>query len=243
MIELESSLRDDVAAKVETQDKVKKSEETRGRILEAALSVFRERGFEKATMREIAAEAGVAVGAAYYYFDSKDALVMAFYERSQGEMHAGIEAGLDDLRSSGAKSLEARLRVVIGTKFAYFAPNRKLLGALSAHSDPEHPLSPFSAETAVIREQDIASFERVVTESKIKLPPTVAPYLGRLLWMYQMGLILFWVYDRSPGQERTMQVYEKTLKMLMATLKIAGFPLLRPIHRAAGELLGMLYGT
>jgi AcrR family transcriptional regulator len=226
-----------LAAKVEAQDKVKKSEETRGRILEAALSVFRERGFEKATMREIAAEAGVAVGAAYYYFDSKDALVMAFYVRSQGEMHAGIEAGLDR-----ARTLEARLRVVIGTKFEYFRPNRKLLGALSAHSDPEHPLSPFSAETAVIREQDIASFERVVTESKVKLPASVAPYLGRLLWMYQMGLILFWVYDRTPGQERTAQLYEKTLKMLLTTLKIAGFPLLRPIHRVAGELLALVYG-
>jgi len=120
-------------AKVE---KLKKSDETRTRILEAALRVFRERGFEKATMREIATEAGVAVGAAYYYFDSKDALVMAFYERAQGEMHAEIEAALDN-----AKSLEDRLRAIISAKFNYFQPNRKLLGALSSHSDPEHPLS------------------------------------------------------------------------------------------------------
>ena len=63
-----------------------KSEATRARILEAALCVFRERGFNAATMREIAAAAGMAVGAAYYYFDSKDAMVMAFYEQSQEEM-------------------------------------------------------------------------------------------------------------------------------------------------------------
>ncbi len=216
--------------------KPKKSEETRSRILEAALSVFRERGFEKATMREIAAEAGVAVGAAYYYFDSKDALVMAFYERAQGEMHAEIEAALDR-----AKTLEARLRAIISAKFTYFEPNRKLLGALSAHADPEHPLSPFSAQTAAIREQDIGSFERAVKDSGVKLPSSVAPYLGRLIWMYQMGLILFWVYDRSPGQQRTHFLYEKTLKMLLVTLKIAGFPLLRPLHRLAGELLANVY--
>ena len=59
-----------------------KREDTRTRILDAALRVFRERGPERAGMREVAAEAGVAVGAAYYYFDSKDALVMAFYERA-----------------------------------------------------------------------------------------------------------------------------------------------------------------
>ena len=217
-------------------DKTKKSEETRLRILEAALLVFRERGFEKATMREIAAQAGVAVGAAYYYFDSKEAIVMAFYERSQGEMHSTTEAALDR-----ARTLESRLRAIISAKFSYFAPNRKLLGALSAHADPEHPLSPFSAETAAIREQDVASFERAVRDSSVKLPPSIAPYLGRLLWMYQMGLILFWVYDRSPAQRRTTLLFEKTLKMLLVTLKIAAIPLLRPLHRLAGELLAVVY--
>ncbi len=217
--------------------KGRKSEETRSRILEAALSVFRKRGFEKASMREIATEAEVAVGAAYYYFDSKDALVLAFYERSQGEMHIEIEAALD-----AAKTLEERLRSVIEAKFRYFLPNRKLLGALSAHTDPEHPLSPFSVETAPIREQDVCSFERAVRESGVKLPPSVAPYLGRLLWMYQMGLILFWVYDRSESQERTKTLYEKTLKMLLLTLRIAGLPVMRPLHRIAGELLAVVYG-
>lgn len=225
-----------MAKKVPAIDKQKKSDETRSRILEAALSVFRERGFEKATMREIASEAGVAVGAAYYYFDSKDALVLAFYERAQSTMHAETEAKLDK-----AKNLEARLDAIISAKFAYFEPNRRLLGALSAHTDPEHPLSPFSAETADIRNQDVALFERAVKDSNIKLPPSIAPYLGRLLWMYQMGLILFWVYDRSPEQRRTKLLYEKTLKMLLVTLKLAGFPLLRPLHRLAGELLAAVY--
>jgi AcrR family transcriptional regulator len=219
------------------KDARKKSDETRSRILEAALAVFRERGFERATMREIATAAGVAVGAAYYYFDSKDAIVMAFYVRSQGEMRRAIDLRLDESRT-----LEERLRAIIGEKFSYFEPNRRLLGALSAHADPEHPLSPFSHATAEIREEDVAFFERAAIDSKVKLPATVAPYLARLLWMYQMGLILFWVYDKSDGQERTKLLYVKTLKMLLVTLKIAGFPLLRPLHRLAGELLQVIYG-
>lgn len=213
-----------------------KSEETRARILEAALAIFRERGFERATMREIAAEAKVAVGAAYYYFESKDAIVMAFYERSQGEMKADIEALLDRCRT-----LEERLRGIITEKLDYFAPNRKLLGALSAHADPEHPLSPFSRETAAIRVQDISFFERAVEESKVKLPGNIRPYLPRLLWLYQMGLILFWVYDRSPEQARTRILFDKTLKMLLVTLRLAAIPLLRPLHRLAAELLDVVY--
>lgn len=215
---------------------VKKSEETRARILEAALAVFRERGFERATMREIAAEAGVATGAAYYYFDSKDALVMAFYEQSQRQMVAELEEKL-----TRAKTLEARLRTIIAEKLEYFAPNKRLLGALSAHADPEHPLSPFSTATKAIRDEDLGFFERAVSDSGVKLPKDIAPYLPRLLWMYQMGLILFWVYDRSAEAKRTQVVFAQTLKMLVLTLKLAQLPILRPMHRMAAELLRVVY--
>ena len=225
-------------ARTQTEKKppLLKSEATRARILESALATFRERGFEKSTMREIAAAAGVAVGATYYYFDSKDAIVMAFYQRAQQEMAPSLDAILSE-----AKTLEARLRGLITHKFKYFHANRALLGALSAHADPAHALSPFSQETAAIRERDIAFFERAVEDSKIKLPSNISPYLPRLLWLYQMGLLLFWVYDHSPRQARTQILFDKTLKMMLITLRLAGLPFLRPIHRLAGELLEIIY--
>jgi len=187
-------------------------------------------------MREIAAAAGVATGAAYYYFDSKEAIVMAFYEQAQEEMQADLV-----LKLATAKTLEARLRTIITEKLEYFAPNRKLLGALSAHADPDHPLSPFSREVKAIREQDLASFEAAANDSGVKLPKDIQPYLPRLLWMYQMGLILFWVYDRSPQQRRTKALFEQTLKMILLTLKLAAIPLLRPMHRMAADLLRVVY--
>jgi AcrR family transcriptional regulator len=215
----------------------KKSEETRARILEAALAVFRQRGFESATMREIAAQAEVAVGAAYYYFASKEAIVMAFYEQAQREMGPAVETKL-----AGCTTLETRLQCVIGYKFEYFAPNRSLLGALSAHADPLHPLSPFSASTASIRDADLALFEQAVAASKVKLPRRIKPYLPRLLWLYQMGLILFWVYDGSAEQGRTRLLFDKTLQMLLLTLRFANVPLLMPLHRLAADLLDAVYG-
>src|SRR5882757_8593302 len=94
--------------------KPSKGEETRSRILAGALRLFRERGFDETTMRDIAREAGVAIGAAYYYFDSKEALVMAFYGEASQTMHEQIEAAL------GRKiDLKARLRAVIDVKFEY----------------------------------------------------------------------------------------------------------------------------
>src|SRR5258708_37371473 len=105
--------------------KTPKAEETGLRILDSALALFRQEGFDAATMRGIAQRAGVATGAAYYYYPSKDAIVMDFYQRSCAEMQPKIEAALQH-----AAGLETRLRELIRVKLDYFAPNRGVLRAL-----------------------------------------------------------------------------------------------------------------
>ncbi len=217
---------------------VRKSDETRRRILQAALQIFRERGLDAATMREVAAAAGVAVGAAYYYFPAKDAIVLAFYEEAQHVMRPALEVVL-----AQKASLEATLRGIIQTKLDTFAENRQLMSALASQVDPKKPLSPFSVETTHIREQDLFFFEQAVVQAKLKLPKNVAPYLPRLLWLYQMGVLLFWVYDESSGQHRTAVLLDRTLKMLTIGLRLAALPLLRPLHRLAGDLLEVVYGN
>jgi AcrR family transcriptional regulator len=52
-------------------------EERRRQILEAALTVFSQRGFHAANVSDVAAEAGVSQGTIYWYFDSKDELLKA----------------------------------------------------------------------------------------------------------------------------------------------------------------------
>ncbi len=220
-----------------TTTTTKKSEETRTRILEAALGLFRKRGFEKATMRDIAQESGVALGAAYYYFDSKDALVMGFYERAQRDLDSLLEEAL-----SKTQGLEERLRAVIEVKFKYFAPNRKLMGALSAHIDPQHPLSPFSEETRVIREHDIEFLAAAVDWAKVRIPDDLKTHLPRVLWLYQMGLLLFWVYDSSPGQTRTKQLFQKSLSIVVNLIKFSSLPLMRPVRKLATDLFEIVYG-
>jgi AcrR family transcriptional regulator len=64
------------------------SEETRRQILETALALFREHGFEETTIRDIAASAGLSLGAADYYFRSKESSVGAYYGCIQEEHQA-----------------------------------------------------------------------------------------------------------------------------------------------------------
>ena len=183
-------------------------------------------------MREIAAEAGVATGAAYYYFDSKDAIVLAFYDQSQHEL-----APLIDRALASRKRLSEQLSALLEAKLKYFDPNRRLLGALAAHSDPDHPLSPFSARTRDIRERDVALFALVLKASGIRVARDLQPHLPRLLWLYQMGLILFWIYDRSPAQERTRTLIRKSAAVVESLIKLASFPPLRALRRMVVHLV------
>src|ERR1700720_3756402 len=208
-----------------------KAGETRNRILSAALNLFRDRGFDETSMREIAAAADVAIGAAYYYFDSKEGLVMAFYHQANDAMQEPIEAAL-----ARKTDLKSRLRAVIDVKFEYFRPNRMFLGALLRHA-PAHPLSPFSQQTADIRDRDMQHFSAALEGSNLRLPDDLRPYLPKLLWLYQMGLILFWVYDRSPGEVRTEKLVEKSLAIVAGLLKLSKSPFVRPVRKTAIELL------
>ena len=203
------------------------------RILNAALGLFRRKGFEQTTMREIAEEAGVSLGNAYYYFESKEALVMAFYERAHLELPSRVTAAV-----APAASLEEQLNAIIDAKFAYFAPNRVFLGALFRHAaDPANPLSPFSTETHHIREADQQHFAQALENSGMYVPKDLAPHLPKLLWLYQMGLILFWIYDRSPRQRNTTLLKEKSVALLINGLKLIRLPILRSARKRIVELV------
>ncbi len=210
-----------------------RAEDTRRKIYEAALKLFREKGFEQTTMRDIAAKADVALGAAYYYFASKDAIVLAFYQEMQEESHESI---LDAL--SGRRRLKDRIRYVLEKRLELLAPNRKFCDALFKHApDASDPLSPFSAETRPIRERAIENLRVALDAVDVKVPGDLAPHLPYLLWLYQMAIILFWLYDRSPGQQRTQKLMDKSLTLLIALLRLSGLPLMKPLRKAALELV------
>src|ERR1700678_3994632 len=210
-----------------------KAEETGLRILDSALALFRQEGFDTATMRDIAAKAGVATGAAYYYYPSKDAIVMAFYQRACEEMQPRIEAALEN-----AGGLERRLRELIRAKLDYFAPNRGVLRALLRNgADPKHPLSPFSAETRAIRDIDLAWYRRILADCGIRIPKDLEPHMPGVLWFFQMGVIFFWVVDDSPAQARAMRLLDLGSRIAATLLRLSTLPLTRPLRKTALELI------
>ena len=205
-----------------------KAEETRERILASALELFRVRGFDATTMRDVASEAGVATGAAYYYFGSKQDLVMAFYEQTAREMAADLPAEL-----AATKSLERRVRRIIETQIERFDPHRAFLVALfRIAADPANPLSPFGAETKPIRDASVAWFRRAVEGASESMPKDITPFLPMLFWLYQMGVIAFWMYDQSPRQRRTRALLDGTLDLMIKALRLSRLPLMAPLRKS-----------
>jgi AcrR family transcriptional regulator len=212
-----------------------RAQDTRRRIYEAAMELFREQGFEQTTMRDIAAKAGVALGAAYYYFTSKEAIVLDFYREVQESNDAAVLEAMH-----GQLKLKDRLRSILEKRLESLAPNRKFCDALFRHApDSKDPLSPFSEETRPIRERAIEHLRIAVEGSDAKVSADLKSRLPYLLWLYQMALILFWIYDRSPHQQRTQRLMEKSLGLVVTLIRLSSLPLMRPLRRTVLELMEM----
>lgn len=69
--------------------------DTKGKILDAALAVFEERGFHAASIDEVAARAGLTKGAVYYWFTDKDDLARDLHEQIWQRLKAEALAGVD----------------------------------------------------------------------------------------------------------------------------------------------------
>lgn len=208
-----------------------KAEDTRERILNAALQLFREKGFDETTMRDVAAAAEMATGAAYYYFRSKEELVMALYVRSAEEKRSFLPAAIEK-----NKDLKKRLRPIIDANFEQFADHRRLFRALARIGmDPSHPLSPFAKDGAALREEGIDYFRRALEGTKV--PKDVAEFLPRLLWLYQLGLILFWIYDESPSQRRTKRLVDGSLDLVVRLIQLSSLPLIGPLRKKVVSLV------
>src|SRR3569623_1407391 len=170
--------------------RVKKSDATRKRLLARALVLFQKKGVEQTTMRDIAKAAGLSLGAAYYYFPSKDALVFSFYEDTQRDMEA--------LAAQATGTQRERLGALFHGKLESIKPHRKMLAAIVQRlDDPGDTQSAFSQQSHSVRERANA-----VIAGTLDLPDDLRPIAAHALWMLMLALMLVYINDDSPGAQR-----------------------------------------
>jgi len=79
---------------VPVNPKQARSKKTKEKIVQAAIRLFQERGYEKTTSNDIASEAGVSVGSFYVYFTDKRQLFFTIFDRRADELYKNIFDGL-----------------------------------------------------------------------------------------------------------------------------------------------------
>jgi AcrR family transcriptional regulator len=212
--------------------KTLRGEQTREQILETALALFRDHGYEGTTMRAIARQAGVAVGNAYYYFRSKESLIQEFYRRTHRE-HLAACAGV----LANERAFKARLLGVMRAKIDTIMPYHRFAGVLfKSAADPASPLNPFSSESGPLRREAAAMFARVIAGSRLRLGGELSAALPELLWTYHMGVILYWIHDTSPGCVRTYRLVDASVDLITRLIALSRLPPLRPLVRMALRL-------
>lgn len=208
-----------------TDSATAKGEQTRELILSTALRLFREQGYGKTTMRAIANEAGVSVGNAYYYYGSKDHLMQAYYDLLQDQHRAVVEPIL-----AAEKAFVPRLSGVLRAWLDVAAPYHEFAGTFfKTAADPRSPLSPFSDESRPARDASIDVFRRVIDGSDLKLPADLKAELPELLWLLQMGVVLFWVHDQTDDVRRTRVLVDRAVPLVDRLLRLTRIPGVRGV--------------
>jgi len=219
-----------------TTTKTAKGEQTKALILTTALEILHERGYAQTTMRAIAQKAGVSLGNAYHYFGSKDHLIQAFYH----DLHEDhLRASLPSLQKES--SLKGRLLSVMRLKIDTLEPYHEFAGVLfQTAADPHSPLNPFAHASASVRRDSIKLFEQVVEQTKARIPTDLRAELPYLLWLYHMGIILFWIHDSSRKRARTYRLIDQTVDLLDKLISLASNPFMRPVRKKALKLVAEL---
>ena len=200
-----------------------KAERTKQKILETAMDLFLKQGYEAATMREIAKKAGMSPGAAYYYFPSKEHIIQHYYEQGYKEQYQASQEVLQK-----EKSLEKRIGGAIKAHMLVAQPYHSLSRILfKTAADPSHAISPFSPESKELREENIAMFVQVVQGSSASLtglPKKFRERLPELLWLYKMGIIMYWIHDNSPNQEKTFKLIDSSAGLIAKIISASKIP-------------------
>ncbi|WP_433330739.1 TetR/AcrR family transcriptional regulator [Spirillospora sp. CA-294931] len=210
-----------------TESKAVKSEQTRAAIVQTALRLFRDRGYEATTMRVIAKEAGVSVGNAYYYFGSKEELIQAYYDELQDEHIKACRAVLDSERE-----FAPRLLGVLKARVDTMVPYHEFAGKFFKFAaEPTSPLNPFSAESGPARTAAVEVYREVVDGANLKIDEEFRKELPELLWLYSMGIVLYWVHDSSPGCRKTYLLVDRTVPLVNRMVSMSRIPGFKSVTR------------
>ena len=220
----------------QTTFRTKKSAQTFETILQAATELFRTKGFHGTTMRDLSRASGLGLGALYYYFDSKEALVLRFYELNSRQTLEAFRA-LPDVPDALADAVARFLRL----KLEDLTPYRDLIRVVVKEAmDPESPLCPLNPTSAGVLADNLALYRELIERSKTAKGEEAQEW-AQGLWMAQMAILTYWLHDRSAGYEATERAIEILKTAVRLSRTIAQVPGLGALRKRILGLVANLF--
>lgn len=178
---------------------VERSEETREKLLDAAIQVLVRRGYAGFRVAEVADVAGISRGGQLHHFRTKDALVAAALERLFASVRRNTERKIGAIGSSGFEADHLLDDVVQDAREFFFSDNFVIALDMIMSSGKDAKL----AETT----RAIAMSERSPTEDAwiarledAGLTPEAATDVLWLLWSVVRGLAARALVTQNEGQ-------------------------------------------
>jgi len=185
----------------------KVKEQTRIRLLEAAVDVITEKGFDKASMREISKRADVADATIYNYFSTKEKLLYGYVEHVQQQVMDELMS-IDDFHEY---SLRDQLHQMTETKLTKWLPAREFLQTVftQTFAAPATGNELLAGTKALSKRMFVDLLDAAIEAGEIPEQP-YQDLLPRLYWDYETAILGYWLKDTSDNFSNTTQLVDQS---------------------------------
>jgi len=188
-----------------------KKEQTKERILAAALALFRAKGLVGTTTKAISKKAGIAEGTLFNYFKTKEDLALYFFQKETDSLIEWFDAEPKMQKAP----LPEKLFAIIHRQLEYISPYEDFIGAVFFRSlQPNSKLSPLSLESQELRLKYLRFIRDILAEAEEKdeIPP-VGELGAYAVGLFYMGIVLHWLHDASRGKQKTLALLDRALNL------------------------------
>lgn len=190
-------------------------EKTKIKIIESAVDLIIQKGFENASLREMAKNAGVSNPTIYNYFPSKEKLLYAYVEHKHQQTREIIE----EMEEFQNFSLREQLQTLVETQLELYLEDREFIVQIADmvfHSSGLK-IDALYASNALFVETVSELLDIAIEAGEIKEPP-FKEHLPKLFWDYYIMVVAYWIKDESEYYENTTQFIDHSLGVIEAVL-------------------------
>jgi AcrR family transcriptional regulator len=196
-------------------------EKTKQRILAAALHLFRTKGVENTTAKEISKRAKIAEGTLFNYFPTKEDLSLYFFQKGTDDLIAWFRSNTELQKAP----LSEKLFAIIHRQLEQIAPYEDFIGSVFFRSlQPKSKLNALSLESQQHRIKYLCFIGELLDEATRRKE---IPQLGDIgaygVGLFYIGIVTFWLHDTSQGKQKTLAFLDRSLKLISNFLRKGGW--------------------